>query len=1143
LSVKVRSDDVAVIGAGPVGCVTALAHAQRGASVTLFEAHPGRARRLAGEWIHPSGIQVLRRLGVDLQGASSDGFVGQGFVLFPDLALDPISLPYPHRANAYACEHEHLVARLRAAATSHANVTYLPHHKVVDISDHDVDYVDLLNHGQATLRAERIVGADGRGSIVRRALGLPRNRHACSCVIGLVLEKVPLPCEGYGHVFLGGPGPVFAYRIGAGNVRLMIDIPMAHRVMHERAAWLWEAFGRVLPEPLRSAFRTALQAGKFQGAANELCLRRHYGRDHLALVGDALGHCHPLTAVGLTLGFEDAFTLAESARISDYEKQRRAQSRVPELLALALYEVFTDSAEEAVALRQGIFCRGLRSQSSREEGMRYLGCEERRLAAFSGAVLRYLVATAASRLRQAVPARRLPYELGVLGRLGGRIASFAVGVAPLPAIGRADSGQLPDAFRSKALRCALRISVSDVQDNAALAESRPVPRVTDHDPSVALQRGVDSLLALQKADGGWEGEVIWCPMLAAQWVLMHHILHKPLSSEQRTRVLKAFARSRAADGLWGMHPHSHAYLYVTVLVYVAARLLGVPKDDELLLAANEHFADAGRVTAIPSWGKFWLAMLNLYDWQGMNPLLPELWALPRWLPMHPSRYYCHTRQILLGMAAIYGTRPQCPLSPVIRALRDELFPHGYDAIDFTATPTQLHSGDLFAAPGWALRGIYRLCGWYERFHPRSFRARCLANLRERIRWEMRTTDHTNLSPVSGFLNILALAIENPDDEDAQQSFSRLKDWIWEDDLEGFRVAGARSATWDTSFALQALAAAGADKRDAAGMDCGVRFLRSQQIRETFPDFVRHFRDDPKGGWCFSDVRHGWPISDCTAEALCVLLPAISASLDADAVNQAVGFILRCQNPDGGFGSYEASRGPFRLEWMNAAEMFGDSMTERSYVECTASCAAALALVREHMPALASGPVHSALQRARSWLSRTQTADGGWYGRWGVCYVYGTLFGVRGLLATGVVKHDPAIRKACRWLLERQHADGGWGEHFHSCLRGHYVDHADSHAIQTAWALLALLEAGDPDWPAIERGARYLAGTQTAQGDWPRQDMTGVFFRTALLEYDLYRVYFPVWALGLYEARRQERNALLDARGLSHDDSVSALMLS
>ena len=209
-------------------------------------------------------------------------------------------------------------------------------------------------------------------------------------------------------------------------------------------------------------------------------------------------------------------------------------------------------------------------------------------------------------------------------------------------------------------------------------------------------------------------------------------------------------------------------------------------------------------------------------------------------------------------------------------------------------------------------------------------------------------------------------------------------------------------------------------------------------------------------------------------------------------------------------------------------MFGDSMTEQSYVECTASCLAALAACREDIPQIADGAVTGAIARADAWLRRTQASDGSWRGVWGVQFIYGTLFGIRGLLAAGAGPGDPALRSSSRWLLERQREDGGWGEHHSGCLTGRYVPHEESQVIQTAWALIALLEANESNWIAISRGTRFLLDAQDADGTWPKQDMAGVFFRTALLDYVLYRQYFPLHALALYERRRRERLGLAAA---------------
>src|SRR5881409_230789 len=115
--------DLAVVGAGPVGCVTALAHARRGAEVLLLEAHPRACTRLAGEWLHPAALTSLESSGAsDPRGSSP----GRGFVVFPDDGSDPIDLPYGDGARGLSCEHSALVAALRRAVASHAAVRYVP---------------------------------------------------------------------------------------------------------------------------------------------------------------------------------------------------------------------------------------------------------------------------------------------------------------------------------------------------------------------------------------------------------------------------------------------------------------------------------------------------------------------------------------------------------------------------------------------------------------------------------------------------------------------------------------------------------------------------------------------------------------------------------------------------------------------------------------------------------------------------------------------------------------------------------------------------------------------------------------------------------------------------------------------------------
>ena len=639
----------------------------------------------------------------------------------------------------------------------------------------------------------------------------------------------------------------------------------------------------------------------------------------------------------------------------------------------------------------------------------------------------------------------------------------------------------------------------------------------------ALRRATERLLLLQAEDGSFEGEVVWCPMLSAQYVLLHHILGRPLRSDRRRGVLRYFERTRLSGGLWSLHEHEPPNLFVTTLVYVSARLLGVERGDPLIEPARRFLQDEG-VLGIPTWGKFWLALLNLYDWRGVNAILPEVWGLPLWAPLHPSNWYCHTRLIYMGMAVIYAHRFRAPVTPVVSSIREELFPDGFATADFAGSRNRLRDADLYARPSVWLRVGFGAARLFDRFHSRRLRARCREELVRHIKWELQTTNHTSISPVSGILNILALWLHDPDDADGLRALEQLDRWIWEDAEGGLRVSGARSASWDTAFAVQALSTAPELEGVQDALQRGARYLRGQQIRVSFEGYREAYRNDPHGGWCFAAGWHGWPVTDCTAEAVVALLAADGEAADATALGDAVRFMLRGQNRDGGFGTYEAQRSAVGLEWLNPAEMFGDSMTEHSCVECTASCLAALAACRERVPQLIGQAETTAIARADAWLRGAQERDGSWRGVWGVHFIYGTFFGVRGLRAAGARPDDPALRSACRWLLDRQREDGGWGEHHSGCQTGRYVAHDESQVIQSAWAMIALLEAGGTDGTAIARGARFLIGAQQADGTWPRQDMAGVFFRTALLHYELYRQYFPLHALGLYEQGRAAAQA-------------------
>ena len=1106
--------DVAIVGAGPVGTLCALAYARNGARVALLEGNPKASGRLAGEWLHPPAVRTLRDMGIEVDGLPRST-EGKGFVVYPEDGSEAIVLPYGGDSRGLACDHSLLVSRLREAIGDEAAVDFISHARVKAVEEGRLAF--SIGGAHRTLTASRIVGADGRASVVRRSLGLSTKPTPCSRMLGITLKDVSLPFEGFGHVVLGGPGPVLIYRLASDCIRVIADVPLNRWTTRDRLGFMAESYAGVLPEPLGPAFIDALQTGRFDAAANQLRPRVSYGNSRRVLIGDAAGHYHPMTAVGMTLGFGDALALAEGGGFREFVAGRFYATGSPEFLAIALYEVFTDDRTEAVALRQAVY-RGWRANSAyRDRTTRILACEDRsavRLGLAFFSTTARAIARGIPRSHRALASRQ---SRAVFNALVVRFWWLLRGVLQLHKTKSASREQ-----EQRVRDTLARALLSSMSPEAAGPRAVRADPVDSPDAGPALNNAAARLLDLQQDNGAWEGEMVWCPMLTAQYVLLHHIIGKPLDPGRRGRVLRSFERTRLAGGAWGLHEHSAPHLFVTALVYVAARLLDVGPDDPLVAPAR-CFIRAEGILGIPSWGKFWLALLNLYDWRGVNAIVPELWSLPRRIPLHPSNWYCHTRLIYMAMAAVYPHRFQVPVTPVIASLRDELYPEDFADVDFSTARNRLRDADLYARPGVWLRAGFAIARLVERFHGRRLRARATEEIMRGIKWELETTSHTSISPVSGLLNILALWLHDPNDADMLRALEKLTGWIWEDEERGTRVTGARSASWDTGFALQALAAApGLDQRVDDALRRGADFLFSNQIGNSFEGFRDACRSDPKGGWCFAGGWHGWPVSDCTAEALSGIVAARRGAEHPAALHDGVAFMLRSQNRDGGFGSYEAQRLASGLEWLNPAEMFGDSMIEHSFVECTASCLAALAACRDNLGVAASRSATSAISRGDAWLRRTQHGDGSWRGVWGVQFIYGTLFGIRGLLAAGARAADPALRSACRWLLERQREDGGWGEHHSGCLTGRYVPHDESQIIQTAWALIALLEAGDSDWMAISRGARFLIEAQQADGAWPKQDMAGVFFRTALLDYVLYRQYFPLHALGLYERRRRHR---------------------
>jgi 2-polyprenyl-6-methoxyphenol hydroxylase-like FAD-dependent oxidoreductase len=410
------ADDVAIVGGGPVGCVAALAFARAGAKVCLVEANL-RGTRLAGEWLHPTGVGILTSFGVDLDAARVPHVRGMGFVICPRGAADPIHLPYADGESAIGCEHHLLVGTIREVVARCPAIRTLSGFRASEVRPGMLTVSGGDRHPPVRVRAGLIVGADGRQSVVRQALGYPGGCRPVSYMAGVLIDPETLPFPGYGHVFLGGPGPVLVFRVSPGRARVCFDVP-PERVGYVRDPdQLLAAFGPALPAAVTSACRRALAAAPPSVAANQWLPRRHYGRGKLALVGDAVGHCHPLCAVGMSVGFQDAVTLARSRSVAEYATARRSAGRVPELLSMGLYDLIVGSDEAAMHLRNAVYHLWRSSPVARRETMRLLAVRETRRSALAVTFAR-LLATAVARVVSSAPHRPIRRTVGTLAGFG-----------------------------------------------------------------------------------------------------------------------------------------------------------------------------------------------------------------------------------------------------------------------------------------------------------------------------------------------------------------------------------------------------------------------------------------------------------------------------------------------------------------------------------------------------------------------------------------------------------------------------------------------------------------------------------------------------------------------------------------------------
>ena len=628
----------------------------------------------------------------------------------------------------------------------------------------------------------------------------------------------------------------------------------------------------------------------------------------------------------------------------------------------------------------------------------------------------------------------------------------------------------------------------------------PTPPVPGADLEVdhALARARAALLAIQKPDGHWCGELQGDSILESEYLLLKWIL-KQESEPALAKIANYLRRIQMENGGWNLFPGGPADLSATVKGYFALKLMGDAPNAPHMIRARELVRSMGGAEKCNSFTKFYFACLGQISFDACPAIPPEIVLLPKWLYFNLYHVSAWTRTMILPLGIVTTFRPVREIPSSLRI--DELY------LDRAA-------GDRLAEPQHGFPKSWRqlflrideLLKAYNRSPIASLRTHAMQKAE---RWLLDHLDGSEglgaIFPPMVYILVVLRILGYPDDHPRVVTAQKhLRDLFIEEGDE-IRIQPCFSPVWDTGLALHGLAEARINPESDAAKRA-TQWLLSKECRFA-SDWQKNCPGAKPGGWFFEYENPHYPDVDDTA-AVAMALKRAGGDKARDAVRRGIDWLLAMQNDDGGWAAFDHTKDRPLLEKIPFADH--NAMQDPSCPDIAGRVLECLG----HNGFTADHPV---VKRAIAFIRKHQDPSGAWWGRWGVNYIYGTWQVLTGLKSVGEDMSRPYARKAADWLRSVQKPDGSFGE-----TAGSYDDptlkgRGESTPSQTAWGAMGLMAVAGPNDPGVVRALQWLVDHQRDDGNWDEHSYTGTGFpRVFYLKYHLYRLYFPMTALARYK---------------------------